>query len=148
MSQCPFCLTNLSRYFPWPKNLNPERVASVAKKVACQVASLPMPSPIATRTRRNLSRSTTTKSNFSRSRRACLNATRELRNFSKPHGKAHCCGLQMRAMPPRMDPEEKIGSRAMPEIQVGLSECSAPQARRGESGTPLATPAVAGAGWP
>ena len=25
----------------------------------------------------------------------------------------------------------------MPEIQVGLSECSAPQAPRGESGTPL-----------
>ena len=36
----------------------------------------------------------------------------------------------------------------MPEMQVGLSECSAPQARRGESGTPLATPAVAGEGWP
>jgi hypothetical protein len=36
----------------------------------------------------------------------------------------------------------------MPEMQVGLSECSAPQARRGESGPPLATPAVAGAGWP
>ena len=53
----------------------------------------------------------------------------------------------MRAMPPRMDPKEKIGSRAMPEMQVGLSECSAPQARRGESGTPLATPALAGAGW-
>ena len=32
MSQRPFCLTNLSRYFPWPKNLNPERVASVAEK--------------------------------------------------------------------------------------------------------------------